>query len=294
MTVDTSPANPVFADLGLAPALLTTLAELGYEQPTPIQASALPPLLAGRDLLGQAQTGTGKTAAFALPALTRLDLHRRAPQVLVLTPTRELCIQVAEAFHRYAGALPGFRVLPVYGGTEFRGQLKALKHGAHVVVGTPGRLMDHMRRGTLDLSALTTVVLDEADEMLRMGFIDDVEWILEQTPSERQTALFSATLPGPVRRIASRFLRDPETVTIRSEQRTADTIEQRYWLVDGLHKLDALTRILETENYDGMLVFVRTRVETDELSRRLEARGHACAALNGDVPQREKIVERFK
>jgi ATP-dependent RNA helicase DeaD len=285
-----------FETLGLTPPVLKAIADTGYEQATPIQAQGIPPLLAGRDLLGQAQTGTGKTAAFALPALSRLDLADTRTQVLVLTPTRELAIQVAEAFQVYARHLAGFHVLPIYGGQPYGVQLKQLGRGAQVVVGTPGRVMDHMRRGTLKLDALRTLVLDEADEMLRMGFIDDVEWILEQTPPARQVALFSATMPEVIRRVAHKHLKDPEEVRIRSATTTATTIRQRYWRVSGLHKLDALTRLLETEPFDAMLIFVRTKTETIDLSERLTARGHACEALNGDIPQnqRERTVERLR
>ncbi|HEX5340786.1 MAG TPA: DEAD/DEAH box helicase [Gammaproteobacteria bacterium] len=285
-----------FRDLGLAPALLKALQDVGYETPSPIQARTIPHILAGTDVLGQAQTGTGKTAAFALPLLSRLDLDQAVPQVLVLTPTRELAIQVAEAFQRYAAHLKGFHVLPIYGGQDYRGQLQQLKRGAHVVVGTPGRVMDHMRRGTLQLGALRSLVLDEADEMLRMGFIDDVEWILEQTPAGRQTALFSATLPTAIKRIAQKYLNHPQEIRIEVATATADTIRQRYWLVSGTHKLDALTRILEAEDFDAMLVFVRTRTATLELAGKLEARGYAAAALNGDVQQklRERTVQQLK
>jgi ATP-dependent RNA helicase DeaD len=288
--------GPAFRDLGLDPALLKALQDVGYETPSPIQARTIPLILAGADVLGQAQTGTGKTAAFALPLLSRLDLKQTAPQVLVLTPTRELAIQVAEAFQRYATHLKGFHVLPIYGGQDYRGQLQQLKRGAHVVVGTPGRVMDHMRRGTLQLDALRSLVLDEADEMLRMGFIDDVEWILEQTPSIRQTALFSATMPTAIKRIAQKYLRDPQEVRIEVATTTADTIQQRYWLVSGTHKLDALTRILEAESFDAMLIFVRTKTATLELASKLEARGYAAAALNGDVQQklRERTVQQLK
>lgn len=288
--------GPAFRDLGLDPALLKALQDVGYETPSPIQARTIPHLLAGTDVLGQAQTGTGKTAAFALPLLSRLDLKLAAPQVLVLTPTRELAIQVAEAFQRYAAHLKGFHVLPIYGGQDYRGQLQQLKRGAHVIVGTPGRVMDHMRRGTLQLGGLSSLVLDEADEMLRMGFIDDVEWILEQTPPERQIALFSATLPAVIKRIAQKYLRDPQEVRIEVATTTADTIRQRYWLVSGTHKLDALTRILEAEDFDAMLVFVRTKTATLELASRLEARGYSVAALNGDVQQklRERTVQQLK
>ena len=237
-----------FQDLSLAQPVLKTLAEVGYEVPTPIQERTIPLMLAGRDVLGQAQTGTGKTAAFALPLLSRMELERREVQVLVLTPTRELAIQVAEAFQRYAAHINGFHVLPIYGGQPYDGQLRALRRGVHVVVGTPGRVMDHMRRKTLRLDSLNCLVLDEADEMLRMGFIDDVEWILQQTPSERQTALFSATMPAPIRRIAQKQLRHPEHIAIEERTTVAETIHQNHWMVSGKeHKIDALTRILEAE-----------------------------------------------
>jgi ATP-dependent RNA helicase DeaD len=285
-----------FDQLALNKALLTVLDEVGYETPSPIQAQTIPLLLQGKDVLGQAQTGTGKTAAFALPLLSNLDLKQKDPQVLVLAPTRELAIQVAEAFQKYASHMKGFHVLPVYGGQDYRGQIRALQRGVHVVVGTPGRVMDHMRRGTLKLDKLSALVLDEADEMLRMGFIDDVEWILEQTPAERQIALFSATMPQQIRRIANQYLNEPAHITIKVKTTTADTIRQRYWPVSGLHKLDALTRILEAELFDGMLVFVRTKTATAELSEKLEARGYASAALNGDIPQnqRERTVANLK
>ena len=289
-------ASGSFRELGLPEPLLTALADVGYELPSPIQAATIPALLAGSDLVGQAQTGTGKTAAFALPLLARLDLAQRAPQVLVLAPTRELAIQVAEAFQRYAAHLPGFHVLPIYGGQGYGPQLHALKRGTHVIVGTPGRVMDHMKRGTLALGELRALVLDEADEMLRMGFIEDVEWILGETPAARQVALFSATMPAPIRRIAQKYLRSPAEVTIGAKTTTAANIRQRYWMVSGLHKLDALTRILEVEPFEGMLVFARTKQATVELAERLEARGFAAAALNGDVPQmqRERIVAQLK
>ena len=289
-------ASGSFRELGLPEPLLTALADVGYELPSPIQAATIPALLAGSDLVGQAQTGTGKTAAFALPLLARLDLALRAPQVLVLAPTRELAIQVAEAFQRYAAHLPGFHVLPIYGGQGYGPQLHALKRGTHVIVGTPGRVMDHMKRGTLALGELRALVLDEADEMLRMGFIEDVEWILGETPAARQVALFSATMPAPIRRIAQKYLRSPAEVTIGAKTTTAANIRQRYWMVSGLHKLDALTRILEVEPFEGMLVFARTKQATIELAERLEARGFAAAALNGDVPQmqRERIVAQLK
>ncbi|AVZ79119.1 ATP-dependent RNA helicase [Zoogloeaceae bacteirum Par-f-2] len=286
-----------FHDLGLPEALLTALAEIGYETPSPIQAACIPPLLAGRDVLGEAQTGTGKTAAFALPALARVTLDLCRPQVLVLTPTRELAIQVAEAFQKYAHHLPGFHVLPLYGGQSMVVQLRQLQRGAQVIVGTPGRVMDHLERGSLVLDDLRILVLDEADEMLRMGFIDDVEWILTHTPAERQTALFSATMPEAIRRVAHRHLRAPQEVKIRAATATVAAIRQCYWQVRGVDKLDALTRILEVEDdFDAAIVFVRTKTATVELAERLEARGYAAAALNGDMTQglREQVIERLK
>ena len=293
MTPDTVTA---FDQLALTTPILKILDEVGYETPSPIQAETIPLLLEGRDVLGQAQTGTGKTAAFALPILSRLDLSQKDPQVLVLAPTRELAIQVAEAFQKYATHMKGFHVLPIYGGQDYRGQIRALKRGVHVVVGTPGRVMDHMRRGTLKLDKLSALVLDEADEMLRMGFIDDVEWILEQTPSDRQIALFSATMPQQVRRIATKHLNEPAQITIKVKTATADTIRQRFWPVSGLHKLDALTRILEAEHFDAMIIFVRTKIATTELSEKLEARGYAAAPLSGDIQQnqRERTIENLK
>jgi ATP-dependent RNA helicase DeaD len=289
-----SPAS--FRDLKLSEPVLSALADVGYESPSPIQAQTIPVLLSGKDMLGQAQTGTGKTAAFALPALTRIDLTRHEPQVLVLVPTRELALQVSEAFLRYAAHLKGFHVLPIYGGQSYQPQLNALRRGVHVVVGTPGRVIDHMNRGTLKLTGLTLLVLDEADEMLRMGFLDAVESILEQTPPQRQVALFSATIPAPIRRIAAKHLRTPIEVTIKSKTSTATNIRQRYWMVSGMHKLDALTRILEAEPFDGMLVFTRTKQATVELAEKLEARGFAAAPLNGDIaqPVRERTVARLK
>jgi ATP-dependent RNA helicase DeaD len=291
-----NPSVTGFGQLALAGPVLQALQEIGYESPSPIQAESIPPLLEGCDLLGQAQTGTGKTAAFALPLLSRLDLGMKQPQVLVLTPTRELAIQVAEAFQAYARHLPGFHVLPIYGGQSMDTQLRQLKRGVHVVIGTPGRIMDHLRRKSLVLDTLRTLVLDEADEMLRMGFIDDVEWILEHTPAERQTALFSATMPDAIRRVARKHLRDPREVRIKSGTTTVSTTKQRYWQVSGLHKLDALTRILEVENFDAVLIFVRTKTETVSLAEKLEARGFAAAALNGDMNQalRERTIEQLK
>ncbi|MDQ6974701.1 MAG: DEAD/DEAH box helicase [Mariprofundaceae bacterium] len=285
-----------FTDLGLSEPVLAGLKDVGYETPSPIQAEMIPYVLDGRDVLGQAQTGTGKTAAFALPILSKIDLNQRTPQVLVLAPTRELAIQVAEAFQQYAHHLKGFHVLPIYGGQSYDTQLRALKRGVHVVVGTPGRVMDHMRRKTLKLDGLKTLVLDEADEMLRMGFIDDVEWVLEQTPSTRQIALFSATMPAVIRKITDRYLSNPKHVTIKNKTSTVETIRQRYWSVSGRHKMDALTRILEAEDFDGMIIFVRTRGATVEVAEKLEARGFAAAALNGEIAQkqREQIVNRLK
>jgi ATP-dependent RNA helicase DeaD len=285
-----------FIDLGLSKAVLRALDDVGYEAPTPIQAQMIPEILAGKDVLGQAQTGTGKTAAFALPLLSRINLKTKNPQVLVLTPTRELAIQVAEAFQRYAGHIKGFHVLPIYGGQDYERQFRRLKHGTHVVVGTPGRVMDHIRRETLNLDKLSCLVLDEADEMLRMGFIDDVEWILEQTPSERQIALFSATIPSAIRRIAHKYLQNPVSITIKTRTATVEATRQRFWMVSGFHKLDALTRILEAETFDGVLVFVRTKTATAELSEKLEARGFLSAPLSGDIAQRqrERTIERLK
>jgi ATP-dependent RNA helicase DeaD len=272
------------------------LKEVGYESPSPIQAATIPYLLDGHDVLGQAQTGTGKTAAFALPMVAKIDGKQKKPQALVLAPTRELAIQVAEACQKYASKLKGFHVLPVYGGQGYESQIRGLKRGAHVVVGTPGRVMDHMRKGTLDLSELKTLVLDEADEMLRMGFIDDVEWILEKTPSERQIALFSATMPKEVKRIATSHLNNPKEVTIEVKTQTASTIRQRVLKVAHHHKLDALTRILEVEPFDGMIIFTKTKNATEELSEKLQARGYAAAALNGDMVQkvRERTVDAIK
>jgi ATP-dependent RNA helicase DeaD len=285
-----------FAELGLSGPVLAALVAVGYEAPSPIQAATIPALLAGSDVLGQAQTGTGKTAAFALPILSRLDLAQRDPQALVLVPTRELAIQVAEAFKKYASHLPGFHVLPIYGGQSYTPQLQALKRGAHVIVGTPGRVMDHLDRGALSLQGIRYVVLDEADEMLAMGFVDAMDTILGKTPPERQVALFSATMAPPIRRIAQRHLREPREITIRGKTSTGTNTRQRYWLVSGLHKLDALTRILEVMSFDAMLVFARTKLATVELAERLEARGFAAAALNGDMQQaeRERTIAQLK
>ncbi|WP_293850737.1 DEAD/DEAH box helicase, partial [Steroidobacter sp.] len=289
--------SPAFSDLALNEAVLKALQDVGYESPSPIQAATIPHLLAGSDVVGQAQTGTGKTAAFALPILSKIDVREAVPQALVLVPTRELAIQVAEAFQRYATYMKGFHVLPVYGGQSYTPQLQSLRRGVHVIVATPGRAMDHIKRGTLNLSSLKHLVLDEADEMLRMGFIDDVEWILEQIPAERQIALFSATMPTQVRRIAQQHLRNPAEVTIKSKTTTASKIRQRYLIVGSMHaKLDALTRILEAESFDAMIVFARTKIATEELAQKLAARGFAVEALNGDIAQvqRERTIARLK
>ncbi len=291
-----SPAPLLFADLGLSEPVMKAVAAVGYESPSPIQAATIPAMLEGRDVLGQAQTGTGKTGAFALPVLSNIDLSATKPQVLVLAPTRELAIQVAEAFQSYSVSMPGFRVLPVYGGQPYGQQLSALRRGVHVVVGTPGRVIDHLNRGTLDLSELKTLVLDEADEMLRMGFIDDVEAVLKKLPEQRQVALFSATMPQQIRRIAQTYLRDPVEVTIASKTTTSANIRQRYWWVSGMHKLDALTRILEVEPFDAMIIFARTKAATEELAGKLQARGLSAAAINGDMQQaqRERTIGQLK
>lgn len=288
--------TPTFADLGLEPRLLRALRDLGYESPSPIQAAAIGPLLANQHVVGLAQTGTGKTAAFALPILSRIDLRQRDPQALVLAPTRELALQVAEAFEAYSAHMPGLRVLPVYGGQGYGVQLSALRRGVHVVVGTPGRIMDHLDRGTLDLSHTTFVVLDEADEMLQMGFAEDVDYILARTPTDKQVALFSATMPASIRRIARKHAPDAVAVTIKASATTAPDVEQRYLTVAHRNKLDALTRILEVEDFDGAIVFVRTKQATEELAERLRARGFSSAAINGDVVQqaRERTIEQLR
>ena len=290
------PEERSFADLGLSPAVLKALKDVGYETPSAIQAATIPPLLAGRDVVGLAQTGTGKTAAFALPVLSRLEPNRKNPQALVLAPTRELALQVCEAFERYAAHIKGVHVLPVYGGQGYGVQLSALRRGVDIVVGTPGRIMDHLDKGTLDLSELTYLVLDEADEMLRMGFAEDVETILAQTPATKQVALFSATMPPQIRRISQQYLRDPEEITVRTRTTTSANTTQRYLVVSYPQKVDALTRILEVENFEAMIVFTRTKNETETLAERLRARGYAAAAINGDVQQaqRERTVEQLR
>jgi ATP-dependent RNA helicase DeaD len=285
-----------FGQLGLSAPILAAIKDLGYEAPTPIQARTIPPLLAGRDLIGQAQTGTGKTAAFAIPILQALDLGQAQVQALVLTPTRELCIQVAEAIHTYSKHMGRVRVIPVYGGQALQPQLRHLRAGAHVVVGTPGRIMDHLRRGTLSMAGLKTIVLDEADEMLRMGFIEDVEWILAQIPGPRQTALFSATMPKEIRRIAERHLKDPTVVEIEHKTLTVPTVEQRYVHVSERQKLEALSQILEFEPSEAVLVFVRTKIAAADLGERLQARGYAAEAMHGDMSQaqRESVIRRLR
>ncbi len=296
IVADAAAAAVSFSTFGLSDAVLRAVYDVGYESPSPIQAETIAPLLEGHDVIGQAQTGTGKTAAFALPLLSRLKPASGSVQTLVLTPTRELAIQVAEAMRTYARYLDDFHVLPVYGGQSMSQQLRGLRRAPHVIVGTPGRVLDHIRRKTLRLDGLTSVVLDEADEMLRMGFIDDVEAILAATPETRQVALFSATLPASIRAIAERYTREPVSVRIGARTTTVESVRQRCWQVSGTHKLDALTRILETETFDAMLVFVRTKVATSELSDKLEARGFLCAPLNGDMNQatREQTIDRLR
>lgn len=285
-----------FADLKLPAEICSALLSSGYEYPTAIQAATIPAMLEGRDVLGQAQTGTGKTAAFALPLLSRINVNSPTTQVLVLTPTRELAIQVSESFQRYAQHMRGLRVAPIYGGQAYSTQIHALQRGVHVVVGTPGRVMDHMRENRLRVDTLQCLVLDEADEMLRMGFVDDVKWIVEQTPEHRQIALFSATMPPVIRDIADQHLKNPHVISIDSQQRTAETIRQRFVLVEHSHKFEALLRILEAADHEGMIIFVKTKLATVELADNLIAMGHAAVALNGDIAQaqRERTVEQLK
>ena len=285
-----------FADLGLDPRVLQAVQDVGYETPSPIQAATIPTLLGGRDVVGLAQTGTGKTAAFALPILSRLDLSQKKPQALVLAPTRELALQVCEAFEKYAAHLKGVHVLPVYGGQGYGVQLSALRRGVHVVVGTPGRIMDHLEKGTLDLTELRFLVLDEADEMLNMGFADDVETILADTPADKNVALFSATMPAQIRRISKKYLRDPAEVTVKNKTSTAPNVTHRYLMVSYPQKVDALTRILEVENFEGMIVFVRTKNETETLAEKLRARGFSATAINGDIvqAQRERTINELR
>ena len=298
---DTDPTTvddqvPTFVDLGLSEPVLKALSDVGYETPSAIQAATIPTLLEGRDVVGLAQTGTGKTAAFALPILSNLDVSQKSPQALVLAPTRELALQVCEAFEKYASRMRGVHVLPVYGGQAYGVQLSALRRGVHVVVGTPGRIMDHLEKGTLDLSQLRFLVLDEADEMLNMGFAEDVETILADTPDEKQVALFSATMPAQIRRLSKQYLTNPAEITVKRSATTAANITQRYLTVSYPQKVDALTRILEVENFEGMIVFVRTKNETETLAEKLRARGYSAAAINGDVAQaqRERTVNQLK
>ncbi|MCW8944680.1 MAG: DEAD/DEAH box helicase [Sedimenticola sp.] len=294
--MDTSPAIPGFDTFGLSPAILKAIQDQGYETPTPIQAACIKELLAGNDVLGQAQTGTGKTAAFALPLLSNLKLGASDPQILILAPTRELALQVAEACQSYAKHMGGFHVLPIYGGQSIGLQLRQLKRGAQVIVGTPGRVIDHMKRGTLKLGGLQSLVLDEADEMLKMGFIDEIEWIFEQAPAERQVALFSATMPDAIRKVAKKYLQKPVEIKIKSKSETVTAIDQVHYVVTRHHKMDAMTRILEVEEFDGMIVFVRTKLATVEVADKLEAHGFAAEALNGDMNQdmRERTIDRLK
>jgi ATP-dependent RNA helicase DeaD len=294
---DEHPApEQTFSDLGLSAEVLKGLAAVGYETPSQIQAATIPPLLEGRHVVGLAQTGTGKTAAFALPILSRLDLSQKTPQALVLAPTRELAIQVSEAFEKYAAHMKGVKVLPIYGGQGYGVQLSALRRGVHVVVGTPGRIMDHLEKGTLDLSELRFLVLDEADEMLNMGFAEDVETILADTPDDKHVALFSATMPAQIRRISKKYLEDPVEITVKNKTSTVSSITQRYLIVSYPQKVDALTRILEVENFEGMIVFVRTKNETETLAEKLRARGYSAMAINGDVAQvqRERTINQLK
>ncbi|AYC45725.1 TPA: ATP-dependent RNA helicase DeaD [Escherichia coli] len=285
-----------FADLGLKAPILEALNDLGYEKPSPIQAECIPHLLNGRDVLGMAQTGSGKTAAFSLPLLQNLDPELKAPQILVLAPTRELAVQVAEAMTDFSKHMRGVNVVALYGGQRYDVQLRALRQGPQIVVGTPGRLLDHLKRGTLDLSKLSGLVLDEADEMLRMGFIEDVETIMAQIPEGHQTALFSATMPEAIRRITRRFMKEPQEVRIQSSVTTRPDISQSYWTVWGMRKNEALVRFLEAEDFDAAIIFVRTKNATLEVAEALERNGYNSAALNGDMNQalREQTLERLK
>ena len=289
------PGETTFADLQIHPSVLQAVSDVGYESPSPIQAATIPAMLAGSDVVGLAQTGTGKTAEFAIPILSKIDTSSRATQALVLAPTRELALQVAEAFSRY-GAHLNVNVLPVYGGSSYGPQLAGLKRGAQIVVGTPGRVIDHLEKGTLDVSHLDYMVLDEADEMLQMGFAEDVERILADTPEYKQVALFSATMPPAIKKITNKYLHDPVEVTVKSKTQTAENITQRYLQVSYPRKMDALTRLLETEQGDAMIVFVRTKQATEEVAEKLKARGFAAAAINGDIPQavRERTINALK
>ncbi len=293
---DNSDKKSGFEGFGFSSELLKNIDKNGYKEPTPIQKAAFPELMLGRDLVGQAQTGTGKTAAFALPILERLKENSKRPQVLVLAPTRELAMQVADSFRCYSARDQKQKILAVYGGADFRTQINALKRGVDVVVGTPGRVMDHMRQGTLNKDGLKCLVLDEADEMLRMGFIDDVEWVLDQLPKERQMVLFSATMPSEIRRLSKRYLNNPAEITIKAHQKEACLIKQQYIAIHNSHKIDALKRILEVMSSEGVIVFARTKMITLSIAQSLETEGHAVAVLNGDVPQtqRERTIERLR
>ncbi len=285
-----------FDEMNLNPVVLNTLQNVGYKIPTPIQAATIPHLIQEKDMIGQARTGTGKTAAFALPLLSRIDLKNKRPQVLVLTPTRELAIQVAQSFKTYGAGMKGLNVLSIYGGQSYGTQLNQLKRGVHVIVGTPGRLMDHMRRKTVSFADLFCTILDEADEMLHMGFIDDVEWILERTPDNSQTALFSATMPRPIRKIAQKYLKDPKEIIVKSDKTELETINQKYWMIKGVRKIKALTQILEAISFDGVIVFTKTKAATLDIAKTLENKGFKAEALNGDLAQsaRERTVNRLK
>lgn len=285
-----------FNQLGLPDYLLESIQKLGFDTPTPIQAQAIPALLAGSDVLGQAQTGTGKTAAFALPLLAQIQVKRREPQILVLVPTRELAIQVAEAFSSFATNMPELNILPIYGGQGYSTQLNMLRKGVHIVIGTPGRVMDHIRRETLVLDSLKTLILDEADEMLRMGFAEDVEWILEHAPEKRQTGLFSATMPAAIKEIAETHLQDPVRITVKTKTSTASTIRQFFLPVSHMQKIDALSRVLEIEDTDAVIVFVKTKRATEEVAEELTKRGFNAVAINGDIvqQQRERVIEHLK
>jgi ATP-dependent RNA helicase DeaD len=293
---DATSADLTFADLQIHPSVLQAIADVGYESPSAIQAATIPPMMAGSDVVGLAQTGTGKTAAFAIPILSKIDPTSKTTQALVLAPTRELALQVAEAFGRYGAHLPQINVLPIYGGSSYGPQLAGLRRGAQVVVGTPGRVIDHLEKGTLDLTHLDYLVLDEADEMLQMGFAEDVERILADTPEYKQVALFSATMPPAIRKITAKYLHDPVEVTVKAKTATAENISQRYIQVAGPRKMDALTRVLEVEQGDAMIVFVRTKQATEEVAERLRARGFSAAAINGDIPQaqRERTIAALK
>ncbi len=285
-----------FDEMNLSPVVLNAVQNAGYKIPTPIQSVTIPHIMEGKDMIGQARTGTGKTAAFALPLLSRINIKKRHPQVLVLTPTRELAIQVAESFKTYGAGMKGLNVLSIYGGQSYGTQLNQLKRGVHVIVGTPGRLMDHMRRKTVSFTDLSCVILDEADEMLHMGFIDDVEWILDKTPDDSQIALFSATMPKPIRKIAQKYLTSPKEIIVKSDKTELETINQQYWMIKGIKKIKALIRIMEAVTFEGVIVFTKTKAATLEVAKALESKGFKAEALNGDLAQsaRERTINRLK